>query len=131
MLKHLKNRRAQAVMGEYMLVIFLVLAVIVSMTIYFKRLVQARIHDTRDYMFNEVIIRTAGDFDGNLYKEYEPYYTNVASTITSDVDQTTALVPSLPLSSGIYRKVVNEVTSVRSMSETAPPKEFRLTEPGP
>lgn len=127
MLRYLKNRRAQAVMGEYMLVIFLVLAVIVGMTIYFKRAVQARIHDARDYMVREVRTRTEGEFGGNLYKEYEPYYSNVMAFVIRDVDHTTNIL--LGESSGIFVKTINEVTRVQAISQTAPPKEFDRTTP--
>jgi hypothetical protein len=127
MLRYLKNRRAQAVMGEYMVVIFLVLAVIVAMAIYFKRAVQARIHDARDYMVSEVRTRTRGDFNGNLYKEYEPYYSNVAALVARDADYTTRILPGA--SSGIFQKIVNETTSMQSISQTAPPREFDRTTP--
>ena len=127
MLRYIRDRKAQAVMGEYMIVIFLVLAALIAMTIYFKRAVQARIHDARDYMVSEVRTRTQGEFDGNLYKEYEPYYSNVAASVTRDVDYTTSILPGA--SSGIFQKIVNETTSVQSVSQTAPPREFDRTTP--
>ncbi len=127
MLKYLKNQCAQAVMGEYVLVIFLALAVVVSMSVYFKRAVQARIHDARDYMVGEVRERTAGEFEGNLFKEYEPYYTNISSVTTADADHTEVLLPGA--SSGIFGKSISELRSVLSVSETAPPREFNRTTP--
>ena len=127
MARYLKDQMAQAVMGEYMVVIFLVLTMIVAMTIYFKRAVQARIHDARDYMVGEVRVRTQGEFDGNLYKEYEPYYSNVAALVARDADYTTQILPGA--SSGIFQKIVNETTGVQAISQTAPPKDFDLTTP--
>ena len=114
-------------MGEYVMVIFLVLAVVTGMTIYFKRAVQARIHDTRDYMVSEVRVRTAGEFDGDLYKEYEPYYSNVTAVVARSADYTTRMLPGA--SSGIFRKTINETTRVQSLSQTAPPREFDRTTP--
>lgn len=127
MFRNLKNKRAQAVMGEYLLVIFLVISVVVAMTIYFKRAIQARVHDARDYMVGEVRDRTAGEYDGNLYKEYEPYYTNRSTLIARDSTETKRLLGGA--TSGIFRKSVNEATSVQSTSETAPPRDFDLTTP--
>ena len=127
MLKTLRNTKAQAVMGEYVIVIFLVMAVMTSMTIYFKRAVQARIHDARDYMVTEVRERTAGIYTGNLYREYEPYYSNTSATVFKVTDHETMVQSGA--SSGIFRKVYDERTSVRVNSETAPPREFNRTTP--
>jgi len=130
MLRALKNRNAQAVMGEYVVVIFLVMAVLTGMTVYFKRAVQARIYDARNYMIGEVRVRTAGLFNGNLYKEYEPYYANVASTLYRTMDDRTTLMSSGPAaSSGIFRKVYNEETAARSNSLTLPPWQYNRTTP--
>lgn len=127
MLKNLSNRQAQAVMGEYVLVIFMVLAVIVAMTVYFKRAIQARLHDARDYMVNDVRQRTVGSYSGELYLHYEPYYTNTIATVARDASSTTLILPGA--SSGIFRKVIDETTSVQVNSETAPPRDFSLTTP--
>ena len=44
------TRKGQAIMGEYMLVIFVAVGTIVAMTVYFKRAWQARVFDARNYM---------------------------------------------------------------------------------
>ncbi|MBN1870028.1 MAG: hypothetical protein JW847_05580 [Candidatus Omnitrophica bacterium] len=127
MLRALKNRNAQAVMGEYVVVIFLVMAVLMAMTMYFKRALQARIHDARDYMVTEVRARSAGSFNGDLYREYEPYYTNTLSNVARAIEFETRLLPSG--SSGIFQKIFNEILSVSVNSETAPPRDYNLTTP--
>ncbi|MCK5260181.1 MAG: hypothetical protein KAJ70_03885 [Candidatus Omnitrophica bacterium] len=127
MLKALKNTKAQAVTEEYTIVIFMVMAVLTVMTVYFKRVVQARIHDARDYMVTEVRARTDGIYTGNLYREYEPYYGNTSGTVSRATDSETMVQPGA--SSGIFRKVYNERTSVWIHSETAPPREFDRTTP--
>lgn len=127
MLRNLNNRRAQAAVGEYALVIFLVLAVVVGMTIFWKRAIQGRIHDARDYMVDSVRQRTAGSFNGDLYLHYEPYYTKTTSTITRSADHNTRLLSGL--STGIFVKTFNESTSVQGTSETLPPRDFDLTTP--
>lgn len=121
MLRYLNNRRAQALIGEYVLVIFLVMATISAMTIYFKRGIQARIYDARNYMINDVRVRTQGSYFGNLYYGYEPYYINSDATITRDIDYTTTLLPGG--SSGIFKKTISESTGVEVSSETAPPRD--------
>lgn len=126
MLRYLKTNRAQAVSGEYVLVFFLVVGMMTAMTVYFKRAVQARIYDARNTMLNMVLIRAkkTGYYPGNLQTEYEPYYdANRVSTIVRKVNMQTKLLPGA--SSGIFRKVSDEITAVQVESETAPPKEAK------
>lgn len=127
MLRNLNNRRAQAAVGEYALVIFLVLAVVTGMTIFWKRAIQGRIHDARDYMVDSVRQRTAGSFNGDLYLHYEPYYTNTSATVSRSAEHTSRLLPGM--SSGIYVKTIDESTAAQIISETAPPRDFNLTTP--
>ncbi len=126
MFRYLKTNRAQAVSGEYVLVFFLVVGMMTAMTFYFKRAVQARIYDARNTMFNTVLIRAkkTGYYTGNLLAEYEPYYdVNRVSTIVRKANIQTKLLPGA--SSGIFRKVSDEITAAQIGSETAPPKEAR------
>jgi hypothetical protein len=128
MLKNIQNKRAQAVMGEYVVVIFLVIAVISTMTIFFKRAVQARIHDARDYMVSEVRERTRGEFDGNLYKEYEPYYVNTAAPVARVVQHKKTLLEGG--TSGIFLMDMDEQTDVTgAVSVTLPPSAYNRTTP--
>ena len=127
MLRVLKNKNAQAVMGEYVLVIFLVMAVLTAMTVYFRRALQARIHDARDYMIGEVRVRTAGVYNGNLYKEYEPYYGNTAARVFRSMDDEIRVLPGG--SSGIFQKIYDGTVSVQVNSETAPPQDYDRTTP--
>ena len=112
--------KAQAVMGEYVLVFFLAIGMATAMTIYFKRGVQARIHDARDAMLNIVVNRTAGYYTGNIQIGYEPYYGNTVSTVVRRENTTTNLLPGA--TTGIFRKTFDEVTAVETFSETAPPR---------
>ncbi len=128
MLKILKNKHAQAVSGEYVMVLFLVMGAITAMTVYFKRSVQGRIHDARNYMVTEVRGRTQGYYAGNLYLQYEPYYVKTSSNIARTSDTVTRLLGGG--SSGIFEKnILNESTVVSADSETAPPADFDLTTP--
>lgn len=128
MLRLSNNNKAQARMTEYAVLIAMVMAVIVTMTVYFKRGLQARIHDARDYMLEEIHSETRGSgFDGNLYVGYEPYYGNTSAIVARDVDDHSLLEPGA--SSGIFTK--NYGLTVRTManSETAPPREAMGTTP--
>ncbi len=121
MLKYLKDKQAQVMVGEYVMVIFLVLAAMTAITVYFKRAVQARIHDARYYMANEVRQRVGEQFNGTLSGSYEPYYTDTSSTISRGSSQTTSVFPGL--SSGIFEESFNEATNVTTFSTTAPPRD--------
>lgn len=128
MMININNIRGQAIVGEFALVIFMILATIVAMTVYFKRGVQARIYDARNYMVEEVRSRTAGSYDGPVLTEYEPYYVNTDATITRNVSDATSL--SAGETSGIFGQTFNESTTADVVSETAPPSEYEATDPG-
>lgn len=121
MLRYLKTNKAQAVMGEYVLVFFVVIGMATAMTIYFKRAVQARIFDARNTMMNIVVNRTRGYYSGSVYYEYEPYYGNTVSTVARRENATTELLPGA--TTGIFRKTFDDVTAVQTHSETAPPRD--------
>ena len=123
MLRYLKTTKAQIVMGEYVLVFFVVVGMVTAMTVYFKRAVQARVVGARDKMFNIVLNRTAGYYTGNIYREYEPYYANTESSVARSGDTKTELLPGL--TTGSFRKTLDEVTAVQTRSETAPPRDAK------
>ena len=114
-------------MAEYLLIFFLVVAAMSAMSIYFKRLLQARLRDARMYMVNDVMARTnvldsSGNayYNGVLYYDYEPYYTETDSTIeriTNDEDRVLS-----GIGSGRYQKVVDESTTIDTQSTTLPPR---------
>ena len=114
-------------MGEYAVVIALAMAVLMMMGVFVRRALQARIHGARDYMVSEVRARTDGVFNGNLYKEYEPYYLNTVAQVSRNYTDDSLLLPAG--SSGIFQKTFNEITSIVVNSETAPPRDFNLTTP--
>ena len=101
---------------------------LIAMTAYFKRGVQSRIYDARNYMVTEVESRTAGEYDGPVYKGYEPYYTRTMANVTREATDKTTLLPGGI--TGIFRKDYDEKTETQMQSETLPPKEFEATTPG-
>jgi len=120
MFKYFKTNKAQAVMGEYVLVFFVAIGMVTAMTIYFKRAVQARIYDARNTMLDIVVNRTQGYYSGNIYAEYEPYYGSTVSTVVRGENATTKLLPGA--TTGIFSKTFDEVTAAETYSETAPPR---------
>ncbi len=117
MLKIIRNNKAQTTLGEYLLVISIVVVSISAMGVYFRRALQARVHDARKAVITEVMNRTEGNFVGDLRYEYEPYYTRSEAIIDANVNQTDMVLE------GIYRKDINDGTTIQAVSETAPPRE--------
>ena len=125
MLRSLKDERAQAVLGEYVLVFLIVAGMVTAMTVYFKRTVQGKIRDARNFAVRNVFQITNGVYTGNLYLEYEPYYTNTVSLISRDSTQEVSIIPDNAM--GYFRKTMNDVTSIDTYSVVSPPKDFNAT----
>ncbi len=74
------NNKGQAVLSEYVMIFFVVIAALVAMTTFVQRGFEARIHDARNFMINAVINSSVCDANclaatgGNISYEYEPYY---------------------------------------------------------
>ena len=119
MFRPLQNNRAQATFGEYALIFILVIGMMTAMGVYFKRLIQGRLHDARNYTIYTVRDRASGYFNGNLYLEYEPYYSNVASFVSRSSDTQSNLVAGGV--TGIFRENINDKTSLQTYSVTLPP----------
>lgn len=105
-------------MSEYVLLFFLVVGAITVMSIYVRRGVQARIRDTRKQMFNIVKERTGLQFFGNLEYEYEPYYINATTVVTTDINERKGLFQG-----GSFRKDFDDTTVAETRTITAPPGE--------
>lgn len=122
MLRAIRTNKAQAVLGEYVLVLFLVAGMITAMGIYIRRALQARVFGARTVMLNTVIQRAQPFYPQDLRDEiligYEPYYGNTVASIDASTDSTFNL-----LQGGASVKTVNDVTRVISLSETAPPRD--------
>lgn len=115
--------------GEYAVVIAMVLAVLTAMTVYFKRVLQGRIYDVRNYMVNEVRTRTEGEYSGNLYLGYEPYYTKTDTNAWISGTDETRILPSGRGTPGIFQKYYDETTAVRTAGETLSPRYYNATTP--
>lgn len=110
-----KSNKAQ-IIGEYALTLFLVVGVLTAMTVYIRRVLQARIFDERKYMMN--VVQSAPHI-GKLKLEYEPYY--VQSTSTTDQSHTEQIDVLGGGHTGIFRKSFEDVMSVGTNSVQLPP----------
>ncbi len=123
MLKTLKNNTAQIIFGEYVLVLFLIVAAATGMTVYFKRAIQARIHDATVLTAQTVTTTVPRNYYvGNVYAQYEPYYLNTASGIEQTSFAQEKLLGSFNRTTGIFRKTTNDGTAVKTDSDTAAPR---------
>ena len=115
MIKRTNFNKAQ-VLGEYALTLFLVVGVMTAMTVYIRRVLQARLFDARKYMINTV---KSAPHVGKLKMEYEPYYVDTKSmTDQSIVEQDKLLGGG---HTGIFRKTFDDVTNVQTNSTQLPP----------
>ena len=114
----LTDKKAQVMLSEYVTIVVVVIASITAMTVYFRRSLQARIHDAHVGMVKEVAARTNGIYNGNIYYEYEPYY--VETNVDRSVDST---VIERHHEFGNYERVLDEKVTVQSESEQKAPWE--------
>ncbi|VAX37511.1 hypothetical protein MNBD_UNCLBAC01-566 [hydrothermal vent metagenome] len=120
----LKNNKGQAAVGEYVLVLLLVFGMIMAMTVYFKRAIQARMRDARIYVVDEVKDRIRGNYSSpfNLYYGYEPYYAQTESNIDRESNPVIRLLGGG--SSGVFEKTLDDtIKGVNTISKTKPPQE--------
>jgi hypothetical protein len=122
MLRAIRTNKAQAVLGEYVLVLFLVAGMITAIGVYFRRAIQARMFDARTTMLNTVIQRAqpyyAQDLSNEIHIAYEPYYGNMVSTVSQYSDSTFNLMQG-----GASVKTIDDRFRVVTYSETAPPRD--------
>jgi hypothetical protein len=119
MFKQLRKNDGQATMTEYLVVFFLVIGAIVSMSVYVQRALQGRIRDARVYMINEA----AQAHQGPIYYEYEPYYGYVSSNVARGGNNTIDLTGGAGTS--IFRKRTSESVDIKTFSNQAPPKDAK------
>jgi len=121
------NNKGQAVLAEYVMIFFLVIAALVAMTTFVHRGLQARIHDARNYMINVAInacdancLQATG---GQIANEYEPYYSQLISDAQrNEVDGSGATTGNAALIGARYMKSTNESSTTSATSNTLPPE---------
>lgn len=112
-----KKKQQAQIIAEYALVIFLIVAAVIAMMVFTKRLLQARIRDAHVYMLNEV---RQADTSVTIPDSYEPYYTVSTSDIARESND--RLVVSEQPTIHI-RKEYDQTVISNTVSESLPPKE--------
>jgi len=125
------NNKGQAVLSEYVMIFFVVIAALVAMTVYLQRGFEARLHDARNFMVDSVINNSqVCDNDckaaagGNISHEYEPYYAQMLSDVGRNEAESAGATPSAVNWSigAVYTKSVNETTTANATSTQLPPQ---------
>ena len=121
-LRTLKNNFGQGSAIEYAVVFFMVVAVAVGMSTYFKRSVQARVRGARNYMWAQVH-GVYNQYYANrvLPVEYEPYYTQSIAAKDERSVQDQQQMP-LPGGEGTYISGGSSATAMTSFSNVASPR---------
>jgi len=124
------NNKGQAVLAEYVMIFFVVIAAVVAVTVYVQRGLNARIHDARNFAVDSVTTSGACDANcmratgGTISHEYEPYYTQMASNVDQGHAERYGTTTGSPQVIGaIYTKSLNEDTNTTSGSAQLPPSD--------
>ncbi len=124
------NNKGQAVLLEYVMIFFVVIAAAVAMTTFVQRGIEARVHDARNFMIDAVINNSVCDANcmqaagGDISYEYEPYYAQMLSDVAHKSQENAgATTSSVNWSIGaVYTKATNEQTNTISTSTQLPPE---------
>jgi hypothetical protein len=101
------------------LTFFLVVAVVASMTTYFKRTIQGRIRDATFYMAKTAANGYVGC--STITLEYEPYYAETQIDRVSDISQLHGLDPSFNSEMGVYGTDDTSVVNTKTYGNQLPP----------
>ena len=126
------NNKGQAVLSEYVMIFFVVIAAAVAMTTFVQRGFEARVHDARNFMVDSVVNSGACDANcmmatgatGNqIPYEYEPYYAQILSDVGNNKQENAGETPgNAQVLGAIYTKSTNEATTTISTSNQMPPE---------
>lgn len=124
-----KNSFCAQAVGEYVVIIALVVGVVTVMSMMIRRGLQARFKDANTYMITTVNAAYRASHWANestpasVFGQYEPYYSQSNSVVQRDVNDTFSLLPAFTgRRTGIFRAVFNERTLANTVSEQAPPR---------
>lgn len=123
----LNNDRGQSSLGEYILIITIVLAFAVAITVYVQRALQARMFDGRNYAVTQA--REACNANclaatgGGIAREYEPYYGHIVSHTDRNMVDSSSIEGGVNEREGIFRKSTDLHSTVNTVSKQRPPKD--------
>lgn len=121
------GNKGQAILSEYVMIFFVVIAALMAMTVYMQRGLQGRVYDARNYMINSFLTSGACDDNcqratGNISYEYEPYYTQTLSDVERNAQTDSRSTTGNPAVIGaIYKKTKDEKTAAMTSSTQLPP----------
>lgn len=125
MLRRRRGQLGQTSLPEYVVTFFLVIGVIVAMTAYVQRTLQARMRDARNYAIKtgyDACDANCLNATGNgIYYEYEPYYLLMNTVSERSQKDRSALIRGGQ--EGVFIKTINHESTINSYSEQLPPKE--------
>jgi uncharacterized protein (UPF0333 family) len=126
------DNKGQAILSEYVMIFFVVVAALVAMVTFIQRGFEARIHDARNFMVDAVVnsgacdvncLKATGAAGSKIPYEYEPYYAQILSDVGNNKQENTGATTGNPQVLGaIYTKSVNEATTTISTSSQLPPE---------
>jgi len=126
------NNKGQAILSEYVMVFFVVIAAAVALTTFVQRSYQARIHDARNFMIDTLTnsgacdancLSAAGITGNQIPYEYEPYYSVSLSDIQQNQqDRTSTASGNAQVIGAIYNKSLNENSQTNSFDCQLPPE---------
>ncbi len=123
------NNKGQAVLSEYVMTIFIVIAAAMAVMTYLRRGLEARINEARNYSVRSVVDSGACDTNcmaatgGNIAVEYEPYYANMLSEVSRNATEDSgATQGNAEVLGVIYLNKTNEATQTSSSSTQLPPQ---------
>lgn len=112
--------------GEYAVVMALIVGVVTAMSMMVRRGLQARLNDTNTFVISTVnaayqAARWANETTPTrISREYEPYYSETNAMVSRDVNDTFTLKPP-GRRTETFTAVYNETTGVNAVSKQAPP----------
>lgn len=125
MFKNLRDNKGQGIAVQYVLIFFIVIAFVSSMSVYVRRVLQGRIQDAGDFLVKQVSAIHSNaemNFLGNLVREYEPYYIKTDSFRSASSDTLRREDVFAPAANvGVFRLDVDDRTHVKSISEQKRP----------
>ena len=111
------NRKGQGMAVEYAITFFLVMAVLTSMSLYVRRLLQARARDALRFM--AITVNKQHSEDG--YFQYEPYYANMESVRVERSQETMEEFGALPIGAGIIQRDTSRRVRTSTITNQLPP----------
>lgn len=124
----LSNKRGQGILGEYVILLMIVVAAALVISTYVKNSFNARLFDARNHAIEqareECLENCKGAIpEGGIAREYEPYYTNMEVNQDRWTEDTTAIQGGISRSEGVFLKITNSETKAVSVSRQKPPKD--------